>query len=96
MRAPERMADVVTVGVDCVVRVEEDVEVVAAGGGRSEELLEARLDKPRAARRASAASRSFSSSSLSLSSPPSPSKGGAKGGWDRSKVCLLKLHCPPH
>ena len=83
MRAPERMADVVTVGVDCVVRVEEDVDVVAAGCGRSEEPLEARLDKPRAARRASAASRSvepFSSSSLSLSSPPSPSKGGAKGG----------------
>ena len=81
---------------DCVVVVGEDVDVVTAGGEGSVELPVGEFDRPRAARRASVAFRSatrvLSSSSLSLSLPPSLSPAGANGGRDRSKVCLLKLH----
>ena len=87
----------VMVTVDCVVVVGEDVDVVTVGGEGSVELPVGEFDRPRAARRASvaflSATRVLSSSSLSsLSLPPSLSPAGAKGGRDRSKVCLLKLH----
>ena len=93
----------VVVTVDCVVVVIEDVDVVTVGGEGSVELPVGEFDIPRAATLASVARRSAtrelsssSDSSLSLSLSPSLSPAGAKGGRDRSKVCLLKLHWPPH